>query len=405
MNIEPNNKNEYQCCIVGGGPAGIMLGYIMAKYGIEVVVLEKHKDFFRDFRGDTIHPSTMSILDQLGILEEFLKIPHDETQKIAAKFGDKETTIADFTHLNIKTPYIAFTPQWNFLNFLTEKAKDLPSFHLMMETKATDLINENGKVIGIKATNCNRELLIYSDLVVGTDGRHSTTRKKAQLKVKDLGSSIDVLWFRIRKDEHNNIPFINVNNGGMLITIDRGDYFQCGYLALKGGYEKIKEKGLSYFQKEVIGIIPELEQQILEITDFNQVKNLDVKVDRLEKWYTEGLICIGDAAHAMSPIGGVGVNLAIQDAVAAANVLVPKLKNGSLTIKDFHKIQKRRTFPTKLTQFVQVTVQNRSFKPFLKEKKKQTPPSVLKLFKWFPFIRRFPARFIGLGFRSEKIEL
>lgn len=399
-------KNHFKCCIVGGGPAGVMLGYIMAKFGVEVVVLEKHKDFFRDFRGDTIHPSTMAILNQLGILDDFLKIPHDKTYKLTAIFDNKEITIADFSHLNILTPYIAFTPQWNFLNFLAEKGKELPNFHLMMDTEAIDLIKENGKIIGVKASKLNGEFTIYSDFVVGTDGRHSMTRDKAQFKVHDLGSPIDVLWFKIMKTRTNKKhPFINVNNGGLVILIDRGDYLQCGYIMLKGGYQQILEKGLSYFQKEIISIIPELKSEIMQITSIEKVKKLDIKVDRLEKWHTERLICIGDAAHAMSPIGGVGVNLAIQDAVATANILVPILKNGNPTVNDLKKIQKRRMYPTKFTQFLQVLIQDKSLKPFLANKKKQGIPSLLRLFQWFPFLRKYPAKFIGLGIRSEKIEL
>ena len=399
-------KVNYKCCIVGGGPAGVMLGYIMAKFGIEVVVLEKHKDFFRDFRGDTIHPSTMNILQQLGILEDFLKIPHDKTPKISAKFGDKEFTVADFTQLDILTPYIAFTPQWNFLNFLTEKGKQLEHFNLMMETKVIDLIKEDGNVVGVKAINPEGELSILSALVVGTDGRHSITREKAQFTINSLGSSIDVLWFRVLKHKNDKKQaFLNANNGNLLILIDRNDYWQCGLIVQKGGYDFIKEKGIQYLRQELTNIIPELKNNIEDITSFEQVKNLDVKVDRLEKWYTEGLICIGDAAHAMSPIGGVGVNLAIQDAVAAANVLVPILKTGKPTQRDLQKIQERRMYPTTFTQSVQVLIQNKSLQPFLGNKKKQNAPSILKLFQWVPFLRKLPARFIGLGIRAEKIEL
>lgn len=399
-------RKKTKCCIVGGGPAGMMLGYIMAKYGIDVIVIEKHKDFFRDFRGDTIHPSTMNILDQLGILDDFLKVPHDETKQITANFDHKELTIADFTRLKIKTPYIAFTPQWNFLNFIEEKAKEFNNFQLLKQTEAIDLLKDENKVIGVKANDPNGEVEIYSDLVVGTDGRHSLTRSKAEFKVKDLGAPIDVLWFRIPKTKNiGPHSFLNVKNGKFLILIDRGEYFQCGFLVLKGGLNKIKEKGITFFQEAVTSIVPELKEQISTIDSFDQVKCLDVKVDRLEKWYTDGLICIGDAAHAMSPIGGVGVNLAIQDAVAASNILVPAFKNGTLTPNDLKRIQKRRTFPTRITQFGQVLIQNRSLQPFLESNKKLGAPLFLKLFEWFPFLRRFPARFIGLGIRSEKIEL
>lgn len=399
-------KKNYKCCIVGGGPAGVMLGYIMARYGVEVVVLEKHKGFFRDFRGDTIHPSTMNILDQLGVLDDFLKLPHDKTQRITAKFGGKEITVADFTRLHIRTPFIAFTPQWNFLNFLAEKGRQLPNFHMMMATEAIDLIKEHGNIVGVKAVTTDGELSIYSDLVVGTDGRHSMTREKALFKVHDLGSPLDVLWFRLQKINPNEKQsFLNADNGNLLILIDRSDYWQCGFVVLKGGYELLKEKGIAYFKEEIIRILPELKDNLQELTDFEQVKNLNITVDRLEKWYTDGLICIGDAAHAMSPIGGVGINLAIQDAVAAANVLVPKFREGKPTQKDLQKIQERRMFATKFTQGVQVLIQNKSLQPFLDSKKQQSAPSILRLLDWIPFLRRYPARFIGLGIRSEKIEL
>jgi 2-polyprenyl-6-methoxyphenol hydroxylase-like FAD-dependent oxidoreductase len=412
MNISNTKQNLkksifYSCCIVGGGPAGIMLGYIMAKYGVEVVVMEKHKDFFRDFRGDTIHPSTLNILDELGDLDDFLKVPHDKMTEFTMTFGDKQITLADFKKLNIKTPFIAFTPQWNFLNFLTEKAQKLPNFNLLMATEAIDILQENGKVVGVKALSEKGEVLINSNLVVGADGRHSIIRKKASLNVYNLGSPIDVLWFRLNKpDVTFKKSFANSNKGKFLILIDRTEYWQCGFITTKGNYENLKSMGIVNFQNEITSILPELKDVVTQLTNFEQIKNLSVTVDRLEKWYTEGLICIGDSAHAMSPIGGVGINLAIQDAVAMANVLVPIFKNSNIPAsKDLKKIQKRRMFPTKFTQGVQLLIQNKSLKPFLTDKKKDDVPSFLKLLKWFPPLRILPARFIGLGVRTEKIEL
>ncbi|HAO09051.1 MAG TPA: hypothetical protein DCQ50_19190 [Chryseobacterium sp.] len=402
------SKNKfYSCCIVGGGPAGMMLGYIMAKYGVEVVVLEKHEDFFRDFRGDTIHPSTMNILDELGDLDDFLKIPNDKMTAFTMTFGNKQIALADFKKLHIKTPFIAFTPQWNFLNFLAEKAKKLPNFNLLMNTEATDILQENGKVVGVKALTKNGEALINSNLVVGADGRHSIIRNRTNLNVHNLGSPLDVLWFRLNKpDTTYKKAFANSSKGKFLILIDRTEYWQCGFITIKGNYENLKSKGVVNFQHEITSILPKLKDVVKQLTDFEQIKNLSVTVDRLEKWYTEGLICIGDSAHAMSQIGGVGINLAIQDAVAAANVLVPLFKNGNIpTTNDLEKIQKRRMFPTKVTQGVQVLIQNKSLKPFLTDKNKDDVPSFLKLLKWFPPLRILPARFIGLGVRTEKIEL
>lgn len=394
-----------QCCIAGGGPAGIMLGYLLARAGVEVVVLEKWPDFFRDFRGDTIHPSTMEVLHEAGLLDEFLKLPHNKTRRVTAQIGGTAVTIADLSWLKVRTPYVAFTPQWHFLNFLSKAAKKYPQFHLMMETEVTDLITKKGRVTGVKAKHKGAELEIHADLVVGADGRHSTVREKAKLEVEKLGAPVDVLWFKLFKhasDPHQLSGI--VNDGKLLVMIDRGDYWQCAFIIAKGDFEQVKKKGLPAFHQTIMELAPFTEGKVEEIDDWEQVKLLSVTVDRLKTWYTAGLVCIGDAAHAMSPLGGVGINLAIQDAVAAANVLIPAFKEGIPAERDFARIQKRREFPTRVTQRFQIMMQDRVLLPYLHAKGPTRPPFISKLFNWVPILRWLPARFIGIGVRPEHIK-
>jgi 2-polyprenyl-6-methoxyphenol hydroxylase-like FAD-dependent oxidoreductase len=395
---------QVRCCISGGGPAGMMLGYLLARAGIDVGVLEKWPDFFRDFRGDTIHPSSLEILYELGLLEKFLELPHDKTTRVEAQIGGAPVTIADFSWLNIRTPYIAFTPQWHFLNFLAQAGKAYPQFHLMMETEVVDLIQEHGHIKGVKVKSKGVQREIRAELVVGADGRHSTVRKKANLSVEKIGAPIDVLWFKLSKraDDPKQL-FALIDNGKLLVMVDRGDYWQCAFEIVKGDFEEIKKRGMENFHQAITSLAPFTSDRVGELTDWDQVKLLGVTIDRLRTWYQSGLICIGDAAHAMSPVGGVGINLAIQDAVAAANALIPALRKGIPTEADLARIQERREFPARLTQRFQSLIQDKVLIPYLRSKQTAKVPWILRLFNWFPFLRWFPARFIGLGIRSEHV--
>ncbi len=394
-----------RCCIAGGGPAGMMLGYLLARAGIEIVVLEKWKDFLRDFRGDTIHPSTMEVLHELGLLERFLALPHDEAPEIGAEVGSVPVTVADFSHLPVTCKFIAFIPQWDFLDFIAAEAKKYPGFHLLMETEATGLIERDGSVAGVSAKNPDGALTIEADLVIGADGRHSTIREQSGLTVENFGAPMDVLWFRLsRKDGDSREPLGKADRGRILIMIARGTYWQCGYLIRKGVFDDIRERGLDAFRKEILTIAPELADRIGEIENFDAVKLLTVTVDRLATWQKPGLLCIGDAAHAMSPVGGVGINLAIQDAVAAANILVPAFRAGAPHLHDLCAVQARRSFPTRMTQAGQVFVQNRIIGQVLGRDQHFPMPWPLKLLQRFPILRRIPARIVGMGFRPEHID-
>lgn len=393
-------------CIVGGGPAGMMLGFLLARSGIEVVVLEKWPDFFRDFRGDTIHPSTLEVLYELNLLDDFLKLPHDETKQLAAEIGPYKVILADFSQLKVRCPFIAFLPQWDFLNFIAKQAQSLPTFKLLMETEATDLIYENNRVTGVRAKNASTEFAIKADLIIGADGRHSLVREKSGLPLQVLGAPMDVLWFRLSRistDPKQTMGKIEMGN--MLVMIERGDYWQCGFIIRKGKFEAIEKLGLESFRANLTKIVPWLKDRTEELQSWDQIKMLTVTVDRLSRWYKEGLLCIGDAAHAMSPIGGVGINLAIQDAVATANILVP-LENIRLPNQnDLQMIQNRRELPTKLTQKLQVFIQSRVIDKVLGNTSNQTRlPFLLKLLQWFPYLRRFPAYLVGMGFRPEHIK-
>ncbi len=400
-----NGAEKFDCCIAGGGPAGIMLGYLLARAGLQVAVLEKWPDFFRDFRGDTVHPSTMRILDELGLLDDFLKLPHDETKQIAVKIGGKKVTVADFTHIR-RTPFLAFMPQWDFLNFLSANGKKFPGFHLMMRTEALDLLKDGDKVIGVKAKNNSGEFEIKATLTVGADGRHSTIREKSGLQVKDLGAPIDVLWFRLpRKDDGAAETLGDADHGKVLILIDRGDYWQCGFLIAKGDFEKIKSRGLESLRAEITMLEPSLDQAAKGLTDWSQIKLLPVAVDHLEQWYQPGLICIGDAAHAMSPVGGIGINLAIQDAVAAANILIPAFRHGGgIKTSDLESIQVRRSNAAKIVQKLQVFIHNHVLAPVLADNGHFDIPWQLKFLQHFPILRRVLARAVGFGYRSEHVD-
>jgi len=400
----PTEKITTTCAIAGGGPAGMMLGFLLARAGVDVVVLEKHKDFLRDFRGDTIHPSTLELMHELGLLTEFLKLPHQKVKTIAAQIGSDRVTLADFTHLPTYCKFIAFMPQWDFLNFLAAHAKRYKTFDLRMRAEATGLIVKNGRVVGLRAKTPRKQLEIHADLVIGADGRHSTVREKAGLESDDYGAPMDVLWFRVsRKKSDNADTFGHAEAGVLLVMLDRGDYWQCAYVIPKGGIERVKARGLDDFRKRVIALSPFLKNRMREIESWDDVKLLTVAVDRLRQWHRPGLLCIGDAAHAMSPIGGVGINLAVQDAVAAANILAAPLKTRSVTQDDLHDVEQRRTLPVKFTQWLQLTIQKRLISRLLKSTARPKLPLLFRLVGRFPFLRRIPARLIGIGIRPEHI--
>ena len=394
-----------RCCIAGGGPAGVMLGFLLARQGIEVVVLEKHADFLRDFRGDTIHPSTLEIMFELGILDEFLKRPHQKVTELGGKVGSETVTIADFTHLPTHCHFLALMPQWDFLNFITEQASRYPTFHLRMQAEVTDLIEVNGTVAGVRAKTPNGTLEIRASLIVGADGRHSVVRERARLKVIDLGAPMDVMWMRLsRRPTDPPQTLGHFDRGRILFLINREDYWQCAFVIPKGTADEIRQRGLEAFRQEIAALEPFLQDRIEELGDWKQISLLTVTVDRLARWSGPGVLCIGDAAHAMSPIGGVGINLAIQDAVAAANLLGPKLRQNNVTENDLEAVQRRRSFPTRATQRFQILIQNNVIRKILGSDKTLSAPWVLKLLQRWPVLRRIPARVLGLGFRPEHVK-
>ena len=393
-----------RCAIAGGGPAGMMLGFLLARAGVGVVVLEKHGDFLRDFRGDTIHPSTLDVMYELGLLEEFLKRPHQEVNELRGLIGDDLVVLADVKHLPTHCKFIALMPQWDFLDFLANHAKRYPGFSLRMKADVDELLFEGDKVVGLRATTPDGDLEVRADLVVGADGRHSTVRNRAGLQVEDIGAPMDVLWMRLSKRPEDGTQLLGrILPGRLFVMIDRGDYCQCAYVIPKGGFEAIRSKGLDAFRKSLVEINPALADRVQELASWDDIKLLTVVIDRLKRWYRDGLLCIGDAAHAMSPVGGIGINVAIQDAVAAGNILGPALRAGPVPESVLAAVQRRREWPMRMTQGLQVVVQNLVIRNVLQLQKQPRAPFLVKLLNWFSVFRRIPGRIIGMGFRPERV--
>ena len=397
-----------QCCIVGGGPAGMMLGYLLARAGVDVVVLEKHGDFLRDFRGDTIHPSTLEVMSELGLLEEFLKRPHQELSQMGAQIDDFRVQIGDLSHLPVKCKFIAFMPQWEFLDFLAEAGRQFRNLRVRMNAEATDLIEEGGAIRGIRANTRNGALEIRADLVVAADGRHSVLRQRANLEVQVLGAPIDVLWMRLSRDPATDPgqTLGRFRGGKFMVLLNRDEYWQCAFVIPKGGLDTLRARGLEAFRGDIAQMAPFFAGRVQELSSWDDVKLLSVAVDRLREWYRPGLLCIGDAAHAMSPIGGVGINLAIQDAVAAANILAEDLRRGPVSVDRLRRVQERRMFPTRAMQRVQILAQDRVVSPAIRSGPApiRRLPLLLRLLNAWPMLRRIPARIIGMGFRPEHVK-
>ncbi|RKH62558.1 FAD-dependent oxidoreductase [Corallococcus llansteffanensis] len=394
-----------QCCIAGGGPAGMMLGLLLARAGVDVTVLEKHADFLRDFRGDTLHPSTLELMHELGWMEELLALPHQKAPTLRFQSGSHDVVIGDFTHLPTHARYIAFMPQWDLLDFLARKASAYPGFHLRRCAEVTDVLRDQGQAVGLRARTPDGTLEVRASLVVAADGRTSTVRQRSGLEVEELGAPMDVLWFRVtRKPGDPEEPMGRFEGGQIFILINRGDQWQCGRVIAKGAFEPLRQRGLASFRDDFARLAPFLADRAAELSTWDDVKLLTVRVDRLRTWYQPGLLCIGDAAHAMSPVAGVGINLAVQDAVAAANLLAAPLLEGRVTPDHLRQVQQRREWPTRFTQRAQVLIQDRVLRPALRAPSNRTGlPLPLWLMRHVPALRRIPARLIGLGVRPEHV--
>jgi 2-polyprenyl-6-methoxyphenol hydroxylase-like FAD-dependent oxidoreductase len=395
--------------IAGGGPAGVMLGYLLARAGIEVIVLEKHADFLRDFRGDTIHPSTLEVMHELGLLEEFLKRPHQEMQRLGAQIEDFHVTIGDLSHLPTKCKFVAFMPQWDFLNFLVEAGRKFKTFRVIMNAEATDLIEEAGTIRGVRVKAPAGALEIRADLVVAADGRRSVLRDRAGLEVEVLGAPMDVLWMRLSRNAATDPgqSLGRLRGGKFMVMLNREDYWQCAFIIPKGALETVQARGIEAFRADIVTVAPFLADRAAELKSWDDIKLLSVAVDRLREWYRPGLLCLGDAAHAMSPIGGVGINLAIQDAVAAANILARDLRRGRVGTDRLRAVQQRRMFPTRATQRMQIFAQDRIVAPAITRGAAPIPrlPLLLRAMNRFPILTRIPARIIGMGFRPEHVKI
>jgi 2-polyprenyl-6-methoxyphenol hydroxylase-like FAD-dependent oxidoreductase len=393
-----------QCVIAGGGPAGMMCGYLLARAGVDVWVLEKHKDFLRDFRGDTVHPSTLQILDELGVLEAFLKRPHDEAREITAEFGAQSFRIADMSRLPTRCKFIAMMPQWDFLDFIAQEARKFPTFHLAMEAEVQELLAQGDTITGVRVTTPEGTGDILARLVIGADGRSSTVRAKAKLKVQDIGAPFDVLWLRLPAEAGDPTePVGRFVGGNLFVMLYRHDYWQCAMVIPKGGLDALKADGFDAFLTRLRGAAGFAADRVEAIKGFDDVKLLTVTVDRLLRWARPGLLCIGDAAHAMSPVGGVGINLAIQDAVATANILSRILARRVPSLAELKRVQKRREFPMRVVQRFQVIVQNNVLAPTIRTQMTPKPPLLLKLLDHWQWLRQWPARFLGMGVRPEHV--
>lgn len=397
---------ETSCVIAGGGPAGMMAGLLFARAGVGTVVLEKHADFLRDFRGDTIHPSTLQAMDDLGLYDQFLALPHQEAKQLSAQFGDESFPIGDFSHLPTRAKFVAFMPQWDFLNFVAREAAKYPNFRLIMQADVTGLIEDSGRVMGVTAQTPQGPLDVKAALTIGADGRHSIVRAKAGFQPLDIGAPMDVLWFKLTRRASDTAElFGRMGAGKFLVMINRGDHWQCGYVILKSGFAALQARGIAALRENIASLAPFVADRLGELASWDNVSLLTVAVDRLPLWHKPGLICIGDSAHAMSPVGGVGINLAIQDAIAAANILAPVLARGEVPSDALlDSVQKRREPAVKLTQAFQVFVQKRVISNVLTHQDQAPrPPLALVLLKNIPWLQRWPARFIGLGYRPERI--
>lgn len=398
-------KLSTQCIIAGGGPAGMICGYLLARAGVDVIVLEKHKDFLRDFRGDTIHPSTLELFHELDLLHGLLARRHDEVETFTAEIGQERFLVGDFTQLATRCKYMVFMPQWELLNFLAEEAQKLPNFHLFTEAEVTQLLALGRSIVGVRVRAPEGEGDITAHLVIGADGRHSTVRAKAGLKVREIGAPFDVLWLRLPAETGDpRAPVARAIAGNFFVMLNRHDYWQCAMIIPKGGFAALKAEGISGFHARLRSCAGFARDRVESIESFDQVSLLTVAIDRLKHWSRPGLLCIGDAAHAMSPVGGVGINLAIQDAVAAANILAPILLHRRASPEELRRVQRRREYPTKLTQWFQVQAQRRVLAPAIRSQMTPRPPLVLRLLNRWRWLRKWPARFVGIGVRPEHVD-